>query len=161
MNRLYYLIIVLLTLISCDHNTVFDQYNSVNKLGWHKDSVQVFSLPVMDTLKSHHIYFNLRNTNLYPYSNLFLISTLDYPNGKKQIDTLEYQMAMPNGEWLGVGGSVKENKLWFQESFKFKEKGNYQISVSQAMRSNGSENGVLYLKGITNIGLQIEVEETP
>ena len=69
-------------------------------------------------------------------------------------------MAAPNGELLGTGFSdVKENKLWFRgfdESFKFKEEGDYTVSIQQAMRNSGDINGIENLEGITDIGFRVE-----
>ncbi|WP_010180562.1 gliding motility lipoprotein GldH [Aquimarina agarilytica] len=156
-----FIVVIFLGLVSCDQNQVFDTYTAIETKGWHKDSIVRFNLPVMDSLKSYKLFFNIRNTNEYKFSNLFIITSIDYPNGKKQLDTLEYEMAAPNGEWLGDGTtSIKESKLWFKERFKFKEKGNYKVSVRQAMRTNGSEHGILFLKGITDIGFRVETQET-
>ena len=70
---------------------------------------------------------------------------------------MEYEMTMPNGEWLGAGfGDVKENKLWYKEQVKFKESGNYQVTIQQAMRKNGEVNGIGELEGITDVGFRIE-----
>ncbi len=106
------------------------------------------------------MYVNLRNTNAYKFSNLFLIVELNYPNGKAVKDTLEYKMAAPNGELLGSGFSdLKENKLWFRgykDPFKFNEEGDYQVNIQHAMRNNGDVDGVENLEGITDIGFRVE-----
>jgi gliding motility-associated lipoprotein GldH len=113
-----------------------------------------------DSIQPYNLFINLRNNNNYKFSNLFLIAELGYPNGKTLVDTLEYQMAKPSGEFLGTGAfSLKENKLWykgFNEPFVFSELGNYQIKISQAMRQNGSVEGVKLLDGITDVGFRIE-----
>ncbi len=143
-------------LSSCNNDFVFDRYISQPELGWHKDSIASFNIPTLDSLKSFNLFMNVRNDNTYKYSNLFLITSLEYPNGKKEVDTLEYEMAYPNGEWIGTGGHLIENKLWFKENFSFKEKGIYKINISHAMRENGKEKGVEFLRGINDIGFRIE-----
>jgi len=162
MRKFCILFLTTIGLVSCDKNRIYDNYKSVENIGWHKDSIQQFELPVMDTIAGHNLYINIRNNNDYLFSNLFVIATFEYPNGKTQVDTLEYEMALPNGKWLGTGGaSVKENKLWYKEDFKFNEKGNYKVSIAQAMRANGSADGITFLKGITDVGLRVEKKETP
>ena len=146
-------------LMSCDSKAVFDQYQSVpNK--WHKDSLLSFSFQIPDTVNHYNLYINLRNTDEYKYSNLFLLTELNYPNGKTVIDTLEYKMAKPSGELLGKGFTdIKENKLWYKghkEPFKFEELGEYTFSVQQAMRKSGEVKGILELKGITDVGFRVE-----
>ncbi len=117
----------------------------------------------MDSVQKHNLFFNVRNTNDYAFSNLYFIAQLNYPNGKQKTDTLQYLMAKPNGEWLGIGAtSLKESKLWYLENFQFNETEQYTIDIQQAMRINGETNGLIYLKGIPDIGIQIEkVSEHP
>ena len=82
---------------------------------------------------------------------------MNFPNGKTITDTLEYQMAKPNGELMGEGFTdVKENKLWYKEGVRFDEIGDYSIIIQHAMRNNGEVNGVDNLKGITDVGFRIE-----
>ncbi len=127
---------------------------------WHKDSIATFNFKAPDTLKDYNLYVNLRNTNAYKFSNLFLIVDINYPNGKVIKDTLEYKMAAPNGELLGTGFSdLKENKLWFRgfdHPFKFNEEGDYTVNIQHAMRNNGVVKGVENLQGITDIGFRVE-----
>lgn len=144
---------------SCDSKAVYDEYKSVpNK--WHKDSVASFSFKAPDTTNAYNLYVNLRNNEAYKYSNLFLIVTLNYPNGKTVKDTLEYKMAKPNGELLGEGFTdIKENKLWYrgyEVPFKFTENGEYTAMVQHAMRNNGDVDGITNLEGITDIGFRVE-----
>jgi gliding motility-associated lipoprotein GldH len=73
-------------------------------------------------------------------------------------DTLEYEMALPDGTWMGKGtGSIKENKLWYKENIIFPFNGVYTLELVQAMRKNGSVSGLETLPGITDVGLEIEI----
>ncbi len=140
---------------ACDKKRVFDEYQSLR--GWNKDSVINFDLGELDTSRVYNLFIDLRNNNEYKYSNIFLITNMQFPNGKVISDTLEYEMAKPNGEWLGTGfGDVKENKLWYKENVKFDEAGNYKVSIRQAMRKTDSVNGIKSLQGITDVGFRIE-----
>ncbi|WP_025742852.1 gliding motility lipoprotein GldH [Aquimarina pacifica] len=156
-SRKFFLVLVgLITCISCDDKRVFDSYQTVSGT-WEIDEKVNFELPELDSLQSYNLFFNIRNTNEYKYSNLFLISEMKFPNGKVVTDTLEYQMAEPDGTWLGSGFSdVKENKLWYKEKVTFKEEGKYVLVIHHAMRKNGEVNGVSSLEGITDVGFRIE-----
>lgn len=155
--KIGYGLVVLHFLASCTQNNFYSNSVSFQDEVWHKDSILHYDLPVMDTVTSYNVFINLRNTNAYPYSNLYLITQLNYPHGKQQIDTLQYQMAKPSGEWLGVGAtSIKENKLWYLQNFTFSEKGNYSVSLKHAMREGGAIDGLENLKGISDVGIQIE-----
>lgn len=145
--------------ISCDSMVIYDEYRSVpNK--WHKDSIATFTFKAPDTISNYNLYVNLRNTNDYAFSNLFLIVEMNYPNGKAVTDTLEYKMAAPTGELLGSGFTdIKENKLWYRgykSPFKFTENGGYNVNIQHAMRKNGEVNGIENLEGITDIGFRVE-----
>ena len=156
MRNFLVLIITIATLISCDTNHVLDDYETLPKV-WKKGDSISFAFKSPDTLKTYDVFLNLRNNNDYEFSNLFLIVGLKTPSNNKTIDTLEYQMTAPNGEWLGSGFSeIKENKLWYKDAIQFKEHGNYTLTIEHAIRKNGNINGVEQLKGITEIGYRLE-----
>ncbi len=121
------------------------------------DDAAHFEFSGMDTTVTYNMFINIRNDNTFPFSNLFLITELEHPDGNTVKDTLEYKMAEPTGEWLGKGlGSVKENKLWYRENIVFPKTGVYKVNVSHAMRKNGDVQGLNVLEGITDVGLEIE-----
>lgn len=159
-NKSAWLVITLVTFLSsCDSNRVFDEYKSVPN-EWDKDSLVSFKVTPPDSIKPYNLFVNVRNTNSYKFSNLFLIVEMVYPHGKTLKDTLEYQMAKPNGELMGAGVmDVKENKLWYKgydKPFVFEEIGEYNVNIQHAMRNNGDVNGVDRLEGITDVGFRIE-----
>lgn len=153
------IIITIILLSSCDSNRVFDEYKSVPNQ-WQKDSIISFKVTPKDSVKPYNLFVNIRITNTYKFSNLFLIVEMVYPHGKTTKDTLEYQMAKPNGELLGKGVTdLKENKLWYkgyEKPFIFEEIGDYNINIQHAMRNNGDVKGVDKLEGITDVGFRIE-----
>ncbi|MDG2432351.1 gliding motility lipoprotein GldH [Flavobacterium sp.] len=145
------------TLFSCDKKRVFDEYKSVGD-AWHKDSVVSFNLPDLDSTKRYDLFINVRDNNNYPYNNLFLIVSLELPNGFTKVDTLEYQMADPDGNLLGDGFSdIKESKLFYKENIRFR--GKYKVNIKQAVRESGKVPGVTSLEGITDVGLRIEKKD--
>ena len=154
-NTLFLLVSILF--ISCDEKRVFDEYKSVGN-AWHKDSIVTFNLPELDSTKRYDLFVNLRANNTYKFNNLFLIVALEMPNGFTKVDTLEYQMADPDGTLLGDGFSdIKESKLFYKENVRFRSK--YKVSIKQAVRENGKVPGVKALDGITEVGFRIEKKE--
>lgn len=151
------LLLAAILLFSCDKKRVFDEYKSVGS-AWHKDSVVTFDLPVLDSTKKYNLFVNLRDNNNYPFNNLFLIVSLEMPNGFTKVDTLEYQMANPDGTLLGNGFTdIKESKLFYKEDVKFR--GNYKVHIKQAVRQSGKIPGVQELEGITDVGFRIEQKD--
>lgn len=146
----------LLFLVSCDKERVYDEYKSLPN-EWHRDSVVSFQLEAPDTLNNYNLFINLRNNSDYKYSNLYIITEINFPYGKVISDTLQYEMAKSSGEWLGTGfGEVKESKLWYKENFRFPEAGEYSVKIQQAMRKRESTKGIKKLEGITEVGFRIE-----
>lgn len=144
---------------SCDSKRVYDEYKSVSN-GWNKDSIITFTLHPPDSIKPYNLFVNLRNSNTYRYSNIYLIVEMVFPHGKTIKDTLEYRMADPSGKLLGTGiMDVKENKLWYKEEVVFNEVGDYKVNIQHAMRENGKVNGIVSLEGITDVGFRIEDTE--
>ncbi len=158
LNRNFSLLFAVILLISCDEKRVFDQYKSVDN-AWHKDSIVSFVLPEMDTTKRYNMFLNIRDNDDYPYNNLFLIVSLDQPNGRTLVDTLEYNMTDLEGNLLGEGFSdIKESKLFYKNNVTFK-KGIHSVHIRHAVRESGKVSGVASLKGVTEVGFRIESTE--
>ena len=152
-------IFVLFLIVSCDKKRVFDEYKSVGKT-WNKDSIVTFELPKLDPKKFFNLYVNVRDNDDYPFNNLFLIVSLEQPNRKVKVDTLEYQMTNSDGTLLGNGFSdIKESKLFYKGKTNFTQKGIYKIHIQQATRQTGKIEGVKVLPGITDVGFRIESTE--
>ncbi len=149
--------ILAFSLSSCTKNVVYNQFQSIDDAKWHKDSIINFKIESTDSLSKHNIYVNLRNNKDFEFSNLFLIVGINFPNNYQIVDTLEYEMTSPDGKFLGAGISdIKENKLEYKTHVTFPVKGNYNIHIQQAMRKTRKVDGLIYLDGITDVGLQIE-----
>lgn len=145
-----------LLMLGCQNGVVVSKFKPTAG-GWGRTDTLVFNFKAPDTLGTYNLFFNTRLNQDYEFDNLYLISTILFPNGKQIVDTLEYEMAYPNGELMGSGfGSVKENKLWYKEGVRFTEAGDYKIKVTQAMRKFGVVNPLDTLKGVMDFGIQLE-----
>lgn len=142
---------------ACTQHILYSEFRDLPASGWSETDTLFFEVAVNDTIHPFDCYLHVRNDLDYPFSNLYLITSIVAPDGKGERDTLEYEMAAPDGSWLGSGvGSLKENKLWFREREFFEKPGTYRVSVLHAMRRNGEVEGVKVLRGITQLGLEIE-----
>ncbi len=157
LDKLFLFFVIVIGLQSCNKNMVFDQFENIENNQWHKDSIIKFTVNSLDTISKNNIYINLRNNKDYEFSNLFLIVSIGFPNNYKIVDTLEYEMTSPEGRFLGTGFSdIKENKLEYKTHVTFPVQGDYNITVQQAMRKTRNIEGLEYLNGITDVGVQIE-----
>ena len=144
------IIIIVLALVSCKQKTVFEKNNAIESVGWHYENEWVFTLHIEDTTQLHDMYINVRNNTDYPYSNLLLFFTTEFPDGRLFKDTVECILAERTGEWTGSGfGSIKSNSFHFRKDVWFPIKGEHTFTIKHAMREE-------YLKGITDIGLRID-----
>jgi gliding motility-associated lipoprotein GldH len=156
MPRSLFFIILFVVMVSCDETLVKADFQATENGSWAKDDAVEFTFSEIDTIQKHDMFINVRNDNSFAYNNLFLIAKLNFPDGEIVTDTLEYEMALPDGTWLGKGyGSIKENKLWYKENIVFPTSGVYTLRLAHAMRKNGNVNGVENLEGVTDVGFEI------
>lgn len=143
-------VMMLIFLVGCSTSGEDVIMNPINNK-WSKKAEQKFKLEITDSQNPKNIIFVVRNNNDYPYSNIRFIVNFKNPKSKTaQVDTLNYILAKPNGEWLGTGfGETKETLFQYRTNYKFPEKGTYEIGVTQAMRNDD-------LPGIEDIGIKVE-----
>lgn len=158
-HKLVWVFLMIICLVACDQQRVYDTYFSVGISGWQKHDLVNFEFEVNDTLAKYDLFIQLRNTKEFEYSNIYLIAELQYPSGVHLVDTLEYKMTDSFGNWLGTGFTdIKENKLFYREGFQFSELGNYEINIQHAMRKRNEVDGIESLQGISDVGFRIEKE---
>jgi len=156
-TKLFLNALIVLCFFSCDSLREYDSYVSVANKTWISSEKVRFPFTVTDTVLRKNLFINIRNNNEYAFSNLFLITELVFPNGKKVIDTLEYEMTDASGQFLGKGlTEIKENKLFYKEQVVFPMPGKYAVTIRQSMRKSGAIKGIELLKGITDVGFRIE-----
>ncbi|QOD60016.1 gliding motility lipoprotein GldH [Polaribacter haliotis] len=156
-NKVLFLVIISIFLISCDGKTEFNQYKSIENGSWKANEKVFFTFDVKDTIQEKNLFINIRNNNDFEFSNLYVITELMFPNGTEVVDTLQYEMADVSGHFLGNGFTeIKDNKLFYKENKIFPISGEYQFNIRQAMRKNGEVNPIPFLEGITDVGFSIE-----
>lgn len=147
---------VFMVFTACNSNEFFNEYKTL-KDGWNRSEPAVFDFESLDTVTKRDAFINIRTTSDYAYSNLFLIVKMTPPEGHAIVDTLQYQMANPDGSMLGSGFTdVKEHKLVWRKKLVFKKQGVYNIEITNAMRKVSEVKGDATLQGITEVGLQIQ-----
>jgi len=136
---------------------VYDQFKPIENHQWNANNNINFIVSNSDTISINNVFINIRNNKDYEFSSLFLIAKMEFPSGYQVIDTLEYEMTDPFGNWLGQGFTdIKENELFYKEKVVFSEKGDYKFNVYHATRSVNDIEGKNPLKGITDVGLRIK-----
>jgi gliding motility-associated lipoprotein GldH len=134
---------------SCDRGRLFDDNTAIPSSHWEKEFRPAFKVEVSDTTTNYGFYFNVRNTDEYRYSNLFIFLETQFPNGNVTRDTIECMLADLSGRWLGRGsGNLIEHQILLNPVLRFPLSGHYTFEIEQAMREP--------LKGITDVGIRIE-----
>ncbi len=124
-----------IVLVSCDSRRVFDENVTFRDNIWERSNLIKFSVPIKDTVAPHNVYINVRNSEGYPYSNLYLFIHSTFPDGKKYTDTLECTLADATGKWLGSGaGDIYDNQILYKRNVRFRQYGTYTFEIEQAMR---------------------------
>lgn len=140
----------LIVLLSCDPGRVYEKNIKVPDGIWDKDNKLSFEVFIDDTVSAHNLYVNVRNTSLYPFSNLYLFIETTAPSGHTIRDTVEVILANERGKWLGSGlGDIWDLQQVYKENVRFAQRGNYSFQYQQAMRMDK-------LPFILDSGLRIE-----
>ncbi len=146
-------LLAVLALSSCDPGRVYEKNIKIPDGIWHRDNIVRFELPIEDTIRSYNIYVNVRNTNLYPMSNLYLFITTTAPSGHSIRDTVELKLADEKGKWRGSGlGDIWDLQQPYKKNVRFAQRGVYSFEYEQAMR-------IEKLPFILDVGLRVETAE--
>tara|TARA_B110000003_G_scaffold125792_1_gene127948 strand:- start:11501 stop:11998 length:498 start_codon:yes stop_codon:yes gene_type:complete len=153
--RFKILLITSFFVFSCESNIEYIQYNSIENQ-WNKDSIQNFVFELADT-KKYNTYINLRINKDYPFSNIFLITTLMDSLSVLSKDTLNFKIADKSGKFLGKKRvNIIENSLIHKEKIELEKNKKYSVSVEHAMRIINKVSGLKRLDGVVDVGYKIE-----
>ena len=150
--KLFLFIVLTLTgFIACqDTQTIVDNNFEIADRNWsYTEKVRV-PLIIENTDILYNIHLNLRHTSSYKYSNIFLLIHITSPDGKKTSERKEFKLALPDGQWLGIGsGDMYSYQIPVKENYKFTLKGKYLIELEQNMRDNP-------LDYVSDAGIRVE-----
>ena len=157
MNRKNYLylllIIVSVFFVSCNENTIFSEYTTVDNGVWAKDRSFAFNVEVADTSALYEIDLLVRNTDIFPRQNLWLRITKEYRGQEIQCDTVNLFLLDESGKWTGSGsGTCFDNQFVWKRHIRFYKQGSYIFRIAHLMRFD-------ILEGIDRIGLAVVKEK--
>ncbi|MGQ1911363.1 gliding motility lipoprotein GldH [Marinifilum sp. RC60d5] len=144
------LIIGSIAFSSCDSNRVYEQYEKIPDYKWNVKNVLRFEVEITDTLSSHNLYLNVRNSGAYAYSNMWMFIKKTTPDGIVSEEKFECPLASEKGEWYGSGfGDIFDLQIPYQQNVIFPKSGIYVFEIVQGMREEELEN-------VVNVGIRIE-----
>jgi len=143
---------LVLMFISCDKARVFEDNHELDSKNWYVDSVQAYRFSISDVSKSYNVLINLRNSDAYPYYNLFLRYYLSDSLGKElksqQLELLlmDAKTGKPQGKGLG---DIYTHQFDLLKNYTFQKPGSYQLKLKQYMRQDP-------LPEINSVGIRVE-----
>ncbi len=152
-NKLLILFFTLITsivlLLGCDQGSLADSNMSMPSRNWNYANKVKVQADIKDSNRPVDIYFKLRHTADYRYSNIFVLLHIKGPAGMKQTRRYEYKLAQPDGQWNGSGsGNLFTYVLPLLTNYKFPAPGKYELEVEQNMRDNP-------LQEISDVGIKV------
>lgn len=154
------LLVFLITLVAaCTPAGTQMDFQQLPAQGWPLRTPVRFEISATDSLQPQSIWLTLRHTNEYPFSNIYLITSLQHPDGAVITDTLSYDLAAPDGSWLGSGNGLISQELPFKKKVRFQTSKPYVLSVYHSVRQLGDANGLAVLPGVTEVGYKMAPSE--
>jgi len=145
-------LLVVLLVSSCDKTRVYEENHEMKERGWYIDSLQRFSFQINDASKPYNVFINIRNSDQYPYYNLFLRYYLtDSLGNELKSQQLELMlMDAKTGKPQGTGlGDIFNHQFNLLHGFRFPNSGTYTIMLKQYMRQDP-------LPNIYSVGVRVE-----
>lgn len=129
------LLAALMMLAACNNDVFYEAHRSVDVAGWSMGDAVDFDVEIDDTTQYYDIFFDLRVTVTYPYSNSFFFITTHFPDSTFAADTLECPLADATGKWYGKSGArYVDNRYYFRRTTRFPMTGAYRFEVRHGMR---------------------------
>jgi len=146
-------VVLMATLQGCSGGLIYEKYAEIDGLGWEYNSPVTFEVDVEDASKKYDFYVNLRHTNDYPYSNLWLMLYSYPPEGNPTQQRMELKLAKPDGKWIGTGlGANITHEIRVKSGFTFPAPGKYAFTVQHDMREQ-------IVAAISHVGIRIQETE--
>lgn len=155
LSRTFLILLISLTaLAGCMESPYYQKDVTVPAYQWKYDYQPVFKVDIEDTAALYNLYFIVRHTEAYPFSNIWMwIHTKEPGDTTFSKSRIEIPLAEKSGKWLGRGmGEIWEQRMPITRNdapMIFKKPGSYEIRFEQNMRVNP-------LPEILQVGLRVE-----
>ena len=143
----------LLSIFSCrNENLIFIDFEDLNG-SWVRSNELNFSFESDNSVLDFSLA--LRTDSTYPFSNIFLISSIQN-NNYVISDTLEYSFENNDSKWYVIKPSgIKNNKILLRKDLKI-DKGNVIVKLKHSIRYLDSIVPQTKLDGILDVALIVE-----
>ena len=144
---------ILLSTFSCrNENLIFIDFEDLNG-SWVRSNELNFLFESDNSILDFSLA--LRTDSRYPFSNIFLISSIQN-NNYVISDTIEYSFENNETKWYEIKPSgIKNNKILLKKDLKIDE-GNVIVKLKHSIRYLDSIVPLTKLDGILDVGLIVE-----
>ena len=144
---------ILLSTFSCrNENLIFIDFEDLNG-SWVRSNELNFLFESDNSILDFSLA--LRTDSRYPFSNIFLISSIQN-NNYVISDTIEYSFENNETKWYEIKPSgIKNNKILLKKDLKIDE-GNVIVKLKHSIRYLDSIAPLTKLDGILDVGLIVE-----
>lgn len=157
MIRLFAVLLILVVMFGCDPSRVLEDNQELPAYVWVKGQRVNFDFQIDDAYGSYNLYMNVRNSNLYPFQNLYCKYFLADSSGEILHDELVNLLLFEpkTGNPLGDGlGDLFDHQQLILSDYTFDHPGNYSIGFEQYMRVDS-------LPLILSVGARVERFSSP
>lgn len=152
MKNLFFALLLVCSILSCDSSRIYDQNYDFDARRWFTAEEPEFEFMVNDTSTGYDLYTSVRNESTYPNANLYYEYTLTDSMGNVMEQKLVSQFLFDekSGKPFGstVLGDIFDHRFLILEDYRFKNPGMYTLRYKQKMRADT-------LSGVLAIGLRV------
>lgn len=149
-NNFYKICALIFLFSACQHTLSYEKYFPVARGSWNSSQKLFFPVEIKDTSVLYNIYVNVRNTDDYPFCNLWMTIGTKFPAGRSFEKRINLTLADSTGRWMGESqGDLYDERILIQQDAYFQTPGTYTFSLEQIMRQDP-------LPGILAVGLRVE-----
>ncbi|MFK7932830.1 MAG: gliding motility lipoprotein GldH [Saprospiraceae bacterium] len=135
---------------ACSENFVYSEKQVISNTEWTYADTLAFAIPIADTTKKYNLYLDIQHTTDYPYQNIYMNVTTEYPSGKRVTELLPIDFADKTGQWYGdCNAESCQLRVNIQQRAFFNEIGTHRIVFEQYLREDP-------LRGMQSMALRME-----
>ena len=155
----FFLVCSAIFLPGCMPSPYYQKDFTIPRNEWSTQYKPTFKFEITDTASVYNLYFIIRHTEAYPFSNIWIrVHTKQPGDSVFEKSRLEIPLADAAGKWLGRGmGEIWEHRLRLThegDTAILRKAGRYTIRLEQNMRINP-------LPEILQVGLRVEKVKAP
>jgi gliding motility-associated lipoprotein GldH len=147
---IFFCAVTVISFMSCDNRTEFEQYQKFEKQSWNRFNILKFEVPVDDTQTAFDIILSLRHLPEFQIKEFPINLTIYMPSGEirtaEQILNFIDNDGKTRSECLGDYCDIF---FTLREDFVFQEKGTVRIEIENKWPR-------LELPGVLEVGLMIQ-----